>query len=108
MLTLLTAAAQYKRKEPADLEEAELVENLFDALGGALELPANQLAFLKAEGIELMVLTLKERRYAARGALKVLDTSNDGEVDVDECAARRLTCHSIDATPARRRGGAVL
>ena len=32
---------------------------------------ANQLLFLKAEGIELMVLTIKEGRYASRGALRV-------------------------------------
>ena len=33
---------------------------------------ANQLLFLKAEGIELMVLTIKEGRYASRGALRVM------------------------------------
>ena len=59
VLALLTAVAQYKRREPADLEEAELIENLFNALSTMLELPANQHLFLRAEGIELMVLTLK-------------------------------------------------
>jgi len=75
VLALLTAVAQYKRKEPADLEEAELVENLFNALSSVLELPANQHLFLRAEGIELMVLTLKERKYASRGALRTLDAA---------------------------------
>ena len=75
MLTLLTAAAQYKRREPADLEEAELIENLYHALCHALQLPDNQAAFLRAEGIELMVLTLKEGRYAARCALRALDAA---------------------------------
>ena len=28
VLALLTACAQYKRKEPADLEESELIENI--------------------------------------------------------------------------------
>ena len=37
----------------------------------------------------------------------MLDTSQDGEIDADECTARRLTSRPIDATPARRRGGAV-
>jgi beta-catenin-like protein 1 len=32
VLTLLTAGAQYKRREPADLEESELVENIFNGL----------------------------------------------------------------------------
>ena len=75
VLSLLTACAQYKRKEPADLEESELVENVFNALTSALELEANQALFLKAEGVELMVLTLKERKYASRGALRVLDAA---------------------------------
>jgi beta-catenin-like protein 1 len=42
VIGLLTAVAQYKRKEPQDLEEAELVENLFNALSSALSLEANQ------------------------------------------------------------------
>ena len=75
VIALLTAVAQYKRKDPADLEEAELIENLFGALATALEVAANQTLFLRAEGIELMILTLKERRYAARGALRALDAA---------------------------------
>ena len=75
VLALLTAVAQYKRKEPADLEEAELVENLFNALAAALHRRANQARFLRAEGIELMLLTLKEQKYAARGALRALDAA---------------------------------
>ena len=75
ILALLTAAAQYKRKEPQDLEEAELIENVFNALCAALELPDNQALFLRAEGIELMILTLKEARYASRCALRALDAA---------------------------------
>lgn len=60
ILSLLTAVSQYKRREPTDLEEAELIENSFNALTSALERPSNQYLFLRAEGIELMVLTLKE------------------------------------------------
>eukprot|EP00900_Chrysochromulina_parva_P024021 jgi/Chrpa1/6252/Chrysochromulina_OHIO_Genome00017831-RA len=75
VIGLLTAVAQYKRKEPQDLEEAELVENLFNALSSALSLEANQVLFLRAEGLELMLLTLKEAKYAARGALRVLDAA---------------------------------
>tara|TARA_B100000780_G_C21042461_1_gene418352 strand:- start:662 stop:850 length:189 start_codon:yes stop_codon:yes gene_type:complete len=58
-LPLLTAASHFKRREPADAEEAELLENVFNCLCTALLQPANQHLFLKAEGIELMVLTLK-------------------------------------------------
>ena len=41
------------------LEEAELVENLFDCIASALAYPPNQTRFLKAEGIELMILSIK-------------------------------------------------
>lgn len=73
ILPLLTAASHFKRREPADAEEAELLENVFNCLCTALMQPANQHLFLKAEGIELMVLTLKENKYASRCALKVID-----------------------------------
>ncbi|EOD05355.1 hypothetical protein EMIHUDRAFT_448624 [Emiliania huxleyi CCMP1516] len=66
VLALLTATSYYKRREPQALEEAELVENMYDCLCSALHAPANQTLFLKAEGIELMILTLKERRFAAQ------------------------------------------
>lgn len=72
MLALLTAASQYKRREPSHLEEAELIENVYGSLSLALDHRENQHLFLKAEGIELMILTLKERKYASRPALRVL------------------------------------
>jgi len=37
--------------------------------------PENQHLFLKAEGIELMILTVKEAKYASRCALRVLDAA---------------------------------
>ena len=52
-----------------------MVENIFNALSAALELPENQTLFNKAEGIELMVMTLKERKYASRCALRVIDAA---------------------------------
>jgi hypothetical protein len=48
---------------------------LIDALSSALPLDASQVLFLRAEGLELMLLTLKEAKYAARGALRVLDAA---------------------------------
>merc|ERR1712087_572232 len=47
ILSLLTAAAQYKRREPQDMEEAEFVENIFSCMASALAQPANQHLFLK-------------------------------------------------------------
>ena len=64
------------------------------------------ISFLGSCGEPNLQFLLQPKRLEK--ALKVLDTSQDGEIDADECTARRLTCHSIDATPARRGGGAVL
>ena len=75
VLTLLTAAAQYKRREPVGMEEGELVENIFDCIVYVLAHEANHLPFLRAEGVELMLLIIKEHKYAHRGALRVLATS---------------------------------
>lgn len=62
-----------RRSDPSGAEEAELCENLFDSLCSSLLLAHNQTLFLKAEGVELMLLTLREGRFGARGALKTLD-----------------------------------
>ena len=40
--TLLVCLAGYKSREPADAEEQETVENLFDCLCSCLLLPANR------------------------------------------------------------------
>ena len=58
--------------------------------------------FLRNCGEENLQFLLQPARLEK--ALAQLDTDNSGEVDIDECAARRPTCHPIDATPARRRG----
>ena len=58
--------------------------------------------FLRNCGEENLQFLLQPARLEK--ALAQLDTDNSGEVDIDECTARRLTCHPIDATPARRRG----
>lgn len=59
--------------DPSGAEESELCENLFNGLCSALLLAHNQTLFLKAEGVELMTLTLREGRFGARSALKALD-----------------------------------
>ena len=46
------------------------------------------MSFLRTCGEPNLQFLLQPKRLER--ALKVLDTSNDGEVDVDECAARRL------------------
>lgn len=56
---LLNNPQQFRRKDPADGEEAEFMENLFDALCSALAEPENKKLFLDSEGVDLMVLMMK-------------------------------------------------
>ena len=64
--------APYKNRNPSSDDEAEYVENLFNALCCTLISPTTRSIFLEAEGVELMVLILKQKRVARAGSLKVL------------------------------------
>ncbi|KAK9834002.1 hypothetical protein WJX81_002145 [Elliptochloris bilobata] len=70
---LLQVIAPYKNRNPGSDDEAEYVENLFNALCCTLMSPAMRSVFVEAEGVELMVLILKQKRVARAGALKALD-----------------------------------
>ena len=56
---LLQVTASYKRKDPKDADEIELMENLFDALCSALAEPEIKKLFLEGEGLELMLIMVK-------------------------------------------------
>ncbi|KND01221.1 uncharacterized protein SPPG_04312 [Spizellomyces punctatus DAOM BR117] len=71
--TLLRVIAAYKRKDPKDPDEVELMENIFDVLCAALIEPEIKEKFLEGEGLELMILMLKEKKMSRMRALKVLD-----------------------------------
>jgi len=73
MDVLLEVLARYRRKDPASAEEQELVENTFDALCSALMVPMNQGLFVKGEGLELMLMMVKEKKFSRSRALKVLN-----------------------------------
>ena len=49
----------------------ESMENLFDCLCSALMLPANNERFVRAEGIELVILMLRCKMLCRIGAYKV-------------------------------------
>ncbi|CAH1269231.1 beta-catenin-like protein 1 [Branchiostoma lanceolatum] len=83
--TLLQQLATFKRHNPANSEELEMMENLFDCLCSALMLPANRDRFLKGEGLQLMNLMLREKKMSRNSALKVLDHALTGPEGVDNC-----------------------
>lgn len=61
------------KRDPQNSDEEEHIENLFNALCSCLMSDETRRAFVDAEGVELMVLMLKARRFARAGALKALD-----------------------------------
>ncbi|KAI8328294.1 Catenin-beta-like protein, partial [Blakeslea trispora] len=70
---LLRALSVYRRKDAEIEDESEMVENYFNALCLLLNEPENKTRFLVSEGIELMVLMLKEKTLARIRAVKVLN-----------------------------------
>lgn len=89
---LLQAVAEFRKRQPATNEELEVLENACMILTWALTFcAANVEAFLKAQGIELVVRCLKERVHAGGVALEWLDfIGSDG-------AYQRACQHVVEA-----------
>ncbi|KAG0360254.1 Catenin-beta-like protein [Gamsiella multidivaricata] len=82
---LLQFLAVYKRKDPKDPDEIEMMENLFDGLCSALAEKENKRLFLEGEGIELMVIMIKEKKMARIRAVKVLDYAMSTKAGTANC-----------------------
>ncbi|KAF4362949.1 hypothetical protein F8388_001053 [Cannabis sativa] len=70
---LLQAVAMYKSKDPKNPDEAEMLENLFDCLCCLLMPLENKERFVKAEGVELMIIIMKQKKSAYGSAIRALD-----------------------------------
>ncbi|XP_050269938.1 uncharacterized protein LOC126713997 isoform X1 [Quercus robur] len=70
---VLQAVAMYKSKDPKSLDEEEMVENLFDCLCCLLMPLENKERFVKAEGVELMIIIMKQKKSAYSSAIRALD-----------------------------------
>ncbi|KAL5574297.1 hypothetical protein UlMin_023894 [Ulmus minor] len=70
---LLQAVATYKSKDPKSSEEEEMLENLFDCLCCLLMPLENKERFVKAEGVELMIIIMKQKKSAYGSAIRALD-----------------------------------
>ncbi|WWD06053.1 hypothetical protein V865_004138 [Kwoniella europaea PYCC6329] len=84
---LLQGLSQYRKKDPGDSEEVEYMENLFDVLCSILSQPEMKKAFVDNEGVELMVLMMKEKLLAKTRAIKVLNyalQTEDGSVGCEK------------------------
>lgn len=76
--TLLKILSIYRKSDPIEADETEMVGNLFDTLCVALSLKENKDAFLASEGLELMLIMIRERKAARIGAIKVIDHALTG------------------------------
>ncbi|KAK9266441.1 hypothetical protein L1049_007438 [Liquidambar formosana] len=70
---VLQAVAMYKSRDPKSSDEEEMVENLFDCLCCLLMPLENKERFVKAEGVELMIIIMKQKKSAYGSAIRALD-----------------------------------
>ncbi|KAI6047141.1 Catenin-beta-like protein [Pisolithus marmoratus] len=84
--TVLKALSQFRRRDPVDADEAEFMENLFDALCSALTEPGIKSLFLASEGVDLMLLMMKEKLQSKSRSIKVLDYAMSGPAGSEVCS----------------------
>ncbi|KAJ7385015.1 Beta-catenin-like protein 1 [Desmophyllum pertusum] len=84
--TLLQCLSLYKRYDPTTSDELEFMENLFNCLCSSLMYNTNKDLFLKGEGLQLMILMLREKKLSRRSSLKVLDYSMQGAEGTENCS----------------------
>ncbi|KAL8200304.1 hypothetical protein R6Q57_011643 [Mikania cordata] len=70
---VLQAVAMYKSRDPRSLDEEEMVENLFDCLCCLLMPLENKERFLKAEGVELMIIIMNQKKVCYGSAIRAID-----------------------------------
>lgn len=70
---LLQAVALYKSRDPKSSDEEEMVENLFDCLCCLLMPVENKEKFLNAEGVELMIIIMNQKKLCYGSAIRALD-----------------------------------
>ncbi|KIJ56815.1 hypothetical protein M422DRAFT_218491 [Sphaerobolus stellatus SS14] len=82
---LLKVISQFRKRDPVDADETEFMENCFDALCSALIEPEIKKPFLKEEGVDLMVLIMKEKNQSRSRAIKTLDHAMSGVAGSANC-----------------------
>ncbi|THH06691.1 hypothetical protein EW145_g3905 [Phellinidium pouzarii] len=83
--TTLKVLSQYRRRNPTDADEEEFMENVFDSLSAALTEPEIKKQLLDAEGVDLMVLMMKDKKKSAAQCIKVLDFAMSGPAGTACC-----------------------
>lgn len=82
----LNVLSQFRRRDPVNADETEFMENLFDALCSALAEPEVKSFFLASEGVDLMLLMMREKLQSKSRAIKTLDYAMSGAAGTVICA----------------------
>ncbi|KAG9097018.1 hypothetical protein FRC06_008033 [Ceratobasidium sp. 370] len=82
---MLRVLSVFRRRDPSGADETEFMENVFDALCSSLAEPEVKELFQQAEGVDLMVLIMKENRASKSRAIKVLDYAMSGPPGAANC-----------------------
>lgn len=84
--TLLGLLSAYRKRDPEkDSEEEEYAENLFDALTCIVDEAEGKSSFNENEGVELMLLLLRDGKFSKPRALRVLDHAAGGAAGGEIC-----------------------
>lgn len=84
---LLQLLSAYRKRDPAkDSEEEEFVENVFDCLTAVVDEEDGKQQFVKAEGVELCLIMLREGKMSKPRALRLLDHALGGQHGGDACS----------------------
>ncbi|KAI0677614.1 Catenin-beta-like protein [Trametes maxima] len=83
--SLLKILSRYRKRDPVDADETEFMENVFDVLCSALGEPEVKQQFLDSEGVDLMVLMMKDKMQARSRAIKALDYAMSGPAGTAAC-----------------------
>ncbi|CAE6126063.1 unnamed protein product [Arabidopsis arenosa] len=70
---VLEGVAMNKSQDPKTPGEEEMLANLFDCLCCLLMPLENKERFVNAEGVELMIIIMKQKKYAYGSAIRALD-----------------------------------
>ncbi|GAM19417.1 hypothetical protein SAMD00019534_025920 [Acytostelium subglobosum LB1] len=101
--SLLVVSAAYKKKAPESLEETEMVENVFSSLcSSLLGNQANKDLFLQSEGIELMLMFIKNKTVFRSSALKVLAFALTRHQGANEMFVERLGLKTLFSAMMKR------
>jgi hypothetical protein len=85
MNSCLKVLSTYRKRDPSGAEELEYMENVFDCVCSALSEPENKTQFLQEEGVELMVIMMKDKMLSRNRAIKVLDHALTGDAGTAAC-----------------------